>query len=639
MSQPYRREIDGLRGLAVLMVLVYHAWPGLLPGGFTGVDIFFVISGYVVTRSLRYAEGTDQGLLPFYLRRVRRLFPALLFTLWGTLALGRFGLNWEQFDQLRSMDLAGALFVPNLWALNFQGYFDQGAHLGPLSHLWSLGVEEQFYLTWPLIHLALRRRYGSLHAVLLVLAGLSLIHCLSGQSEPAFYLPTSRAWQLLGGAWLALMEPTSVWPPVEGKGYFGWLGLLLIAVAGYLASGDGYPGLWALAPVVGSLGLIYGSPRSPRLRKLLGAWPLYVCGLLSYPLYLFHWPALTFVPRFVPPWVPAAACAPLALLLSFGLAGAFHLAVERPLRRSGPLGAAVLVGLLALTAVGLLAWDGSADRDQAARQRREELVRRYGMPDSEWRRGDCFLFNQAPSDFKAACLDREPKAGPLVALVGDSTAASLYPGLKLQAAQHGFRLAQWTVATCPPLLFRGSKDIPHCDEAREWIRQRLQEEKPQLILLSAHWEEHLRKGDKDILAELQDFLRSVHQWGRTKVVVIGQLPAFSLPQSIAGRQDFNAGKARTWRGLDRHCFDSQALVAQAMQGLDATLINPLAVLCGPDGCRISASDSEFIPMASDHVHLTLEGSKRLVAEIPWAWEAWLPQLARPGKALAQAGKR
>jgi len=324
----YLPAVDGLRAVAVLAVVAYHA--GLpITGGFVGVDVFFVISGFLITRILR-DELQASGRISysqFYARRIRRIYPALVTVLATTIALSAL-LGAQGQQRVLASALASLAMVGNF---HFQavtgGYFDAASEHMPLLHLWSLGVEEQFYLVWPLLlPLIVRRR-----TVLLVIAALSLGLAewwLRSNPEAAFYQMPPRAWELAGGAWLALRPLPKVAP-----GWMGPSGLLLVALGILLPAPAGhFPGLGTLPAVMGAMLLIHAArDAAAPVNQMLTSRPFVYVGLISYSLYLWHWPLLA-VHRATNLQTSAAIAASLCLVAA-GLAALTYRYVEEPLRR------------------------------------------------------------------------------------------------------------------------------------------------------------------------------------------------------------------------------------------------------------------------------------------------------------------
>ena len=296
-SSQYRPDVDGLRAIAVLLVLNYHAFPEAAPGGFIGVDIFFVISGFLITGIIaRELDLKRFSLVGFYVRRIRRIFPALIVVLCAALVLGSLWMLPAAYAQLGSDVFASAAFFANIALLLQSGYFDIASAKKPLLHLWSLGIEEQFYLFWPLLLMLAARLRLSIVAVASILGiGSFLLNLALIGSDPVatFYLPFTRAFELLAGAILA-----RGWGGISQTGAASNLraliGVGLIAVAAaVLDPHRAFPGWWAILPVAGAA-LLLSAPGAWFCRVVLASRPLVGIGLVSYPAYLWHWPLLVF---------------------------------------------------------------------------------------------------------------------------------------------------------------------------------------------------------------------------------------------------------------------------------------------------------------------------------------------------------
>jgi len=343
MHPKYRPDIDGLRAIAVGSVLVYHAFPTALMGGFIGVDIFFVISGFLITTIMLQSLAVgDFSYRDFYARRIRRIFPALLVVLFATLCAGWYLLLSDEFAELGKQTVGGAAFVANFVFWGESGYFDTAAETKPLLHLWSLGIEEQFYIFWPLLlGLAWRKGWPIVRVVLAVAAVSFVVNVTTVHPLPAasFYSPASRFWELMVGGILACMRlkpPTpSAWrshvQSVVGVGLIV-LGLVMIR------STKAFPGWWALLPTLGAVSCIAAGPNGVLNKYLLSNRVMVWIGLISYPLYLWHWPLLAFV-RIVEadPLHPSPVYRAGAMVARVLLAWATYRFIERYARnRPGP---------------------------------------------------------------------------------------------------------------------------------------------------------------------------------------------------------------------------------------------------------------------------------------------------------------
>lgn len=334
----YRPDIDGLRAVAVLSVVAFHAFPAAVRGGFVGVDIFFVISGFLISSIILKSLDRDRfSFGDFYARRIRRIFPALIVVLVACFAFGWYVLLADEWETLGKHIGAGALFLSNVLLWDEVDYFDTSAGLKPLLHLWSLGVEEQFYLAWPLIlFLAwrFRRAVPAVIATIFIASFLVNIGTVREHPAAAFYLPFARFWQLLSGSLLAYFtllkgEPR---PAVHARSndLLSIAGAVLIVLAIFaINKGDAYPGWWALLPVSGAVLLIYAGPGALVNRTVLARRSMVFVGLISYPLYLWHWPLLSFA-RVIGHESPQLVTA--LVVLSFLLAWATYRWVEVPIR-------------------------------------------------------------------------------------------------------------------------------------------------------------------------------------------------------------------------------------------------------------------------------------------------------------------
>jgi peptidoglycan/LPS O-acetylase OafA/YrhL len=367
----YRRDIDGLRGLAVGLVVAYHAFPKLRTGGFVGVDVFFVISGYLITLLVQGALETGTfSLIEFYRRRVRRIVPALLVVVTACCIFGWLLLLPSELQSLGSSIKWCALFLANLFFAQTGGYFDPVAESNPLLHLWSLGVEEQFYLVWPvLLTLAVKRGVTMpvlLGTVIAASLGLSIWSAWIGPTSH-FYNPATRAWELAAGGILAAWQlrtprrpaadDSSSRPPRRLSAQAASLvGLALIIVGGVCWTVDRpIPGIWSVIPTAGAALLIAAGPCATANRWFLASRPMTFIGRISYPLYLWHWPLFSFT-RIVLGHPAQPVMATGAIAIAVAAAYATYRWVEVPIR-FGELGRravpALLAGLALLAVAGV----------------------------------------------------------------------------------------------------------------------------------------------------------------------------------------------------------------------------------------------------------------------------------------------
>lgn len=351
----YRPDIDGLRAVAVVSVVLFHAFPKKFPGGFVGVDIFFVISGYLISAIiLENLSKNSFSIATFYERRIRRIFPALLTVIASCLAFGWYVLLPNEFQQLARHVVAGTAFSQNFMLWSESGYFDSAAELKPLLHLWSLAIEEQFYIFWPpLLYLIAKRRWNFVRfvAVIFVVSFVANLYLSKNDPIAGYYSPIARFWELMIGgtlAYITLYRPDAIrlnkqLQSVLGLGLLG-LGLLLIS------KDRQFPGWWALLPTAGAFLLISAGPTGIMNRVLLARKPVVWIGLISYPLYLWHWPILSFL-RVIEYGKPSAIEKILAVAAAVAASYLTYVLIEKPVRfklrnAAAPLSAAAVIVLV-----------------------------------------------------------------------------------------------------------------------------------------------------------------------------------------------------------------------------------------------------------------------------------------------------
>ena len=605
----YRPDIDGLRAIAVMLVVNFHAFPDAMPGGFIGVDVFFVISGFLITGIIaRELESQRFSLLSFYHRRVRRIFPALIVVLSAALALGWLWMLPAAYTKLSADVFASAAFSANIALLLQSGYFDIESAKKPLLHLWSLGIEEQFYLVWPLIlMLAARLRLN----LLWVTASIGIVSFVLNvaliRTDPVatFYLPFTRAFELLAGAALAC-----AWgrlsQDVTASNWRAGAGIVLIAIAAaVLDTHSAFPGWWALLPVAGAA-LLLSAPGAWACRHWLASPPMAWIGQISYPLYLWHWPLLVFfaIIKFEPLTLVERE---LVLLLSALLAWATYWFIERPFRfgRPVPIKALGLCAGMVLVAVAggvVVAGHGFDSRLPPEIRAMTEVPEQT----SQWRIHQCMLDLSHETSFADDCVDQNRR--PLILLWGDSTAGALMPGLRKAQESRDFGIAQFTSSSCIPAINVDIPGVPNCRAINDKVLELARQLKPDVVLLHGTWEKYL-----DHVAETVTALK---QATGARVVVLGPVPVWKrgLPNEVL----------RFF--LLYHRLIPERLKASGSNGYDAEMRAALLprgaefmsvwdTLCNTDGCLTRVGDEASDILVSDQVHLTEKGSVFLVQSI------------------------
>lgn len=634
----HRTDIEGLRGVAVLAVMGVHAWPELLRGGFVGVDIFFVLSGYLIaTLQFRQPERSGVDVLAFYARRARRLLPALCTVLAACLTAAL----WTFPSEARQIGLhvaSGAAFVANLVLWREAGYFDAASESKPLLHLWSLGIEEQFYLLWPALAWVVLRRprvAGRTIGALLLASFLLNVLFVESRSKGTFFLLPTRAWELLLGVALAWAQAGG-WQLVHAvpqrwraaaPDMASWLGAALIGLAfAALDKARLFPGWWALLPTVGTLLLLAAGPDAWFNRRVLSHRTLVFYGVISYPLYLWHWPLLVF------PQLHGIALDDAGRVLivtaSVALAALTTEFVERPLR-FGRLAADPRVPLrlgaaLALTgAVGLALHRSDGLLHRYPKEVQEVARAEFGFDFGAYRAGRCFLdLVQGPDRFAAEC-DGGP-TGARVLLWGDSHAASLYPGLMAAAQARSMSIAQYTKARCPPLLAAPAAASAGCEATTQHVLAQVTASPPEVAILAGFWSFYELEGGRVLDARaLRATVTALRERGVRRVVVVGHLPTWTdaLPRVLLTEwRRRGAVPERSAAGVDPRAIATDRRLAEAVVDMDVRFFSPIAALCDAGGCRVAVFDRGVaLPLAHDESHLTEVGARLLVATGVDAW--------------------
>ena len=630
VRQSYRPDIDGLRAVSVLAVLIYHAFPSILPGGFFGVDIFFVISGYLITGIIHQQMLEKRfSIADFYARRIRRIFPALILVVAMTFALGWFLLPLREMQSLGTNIAGGAIFAQNFVLLGQVGYFDVAADKKPLLHLWSLGIEEQYYVVWPLVLILIRR--WSLNRLIAVatLAAASFALCLIvGARAPdyAFYLPVTRAWELLVGSALALWHGGYIASAEQDERDFHILpeiaaaGGLIAIIIGLWAYRSWMldPGWFTLLPVFGAAVLIGGRGTLIH-RHILAARPAVFIGLISYPLYLWHFPLMAYARIHFVEGVRIRYM--LAILLISGLlAWLTYAVVERPLR-FGRKGVRVKVAGLVATMIALGGIGLAADRTNGLPVRIPTSIRPFMLTGGEssqyWRLGKCLMLpEQSAADFADECAGNGGR--PLILIWGDSYAASLYPGVKHFADEKGFNVAEFTASSCAPLIGYVNPDRRFCKPINDDVLRRIERLRPDVVIFYSTWS----YGEPDLRGGLERTIPLLKPLTK-KIVLLGPAATWTGQGLSANVLDyyFESGTfgvlpERTWyRSNDNWTRAVESILEPEAAKMGIEYISMRKIMCNDNGClaRIGPNGSELT--AYDPGHFTHAGSIFMAGQI------------------------
>ncbi|HWO30298.1 MAG TPA: acyltransferase family protein, partial [Candidatus Acidoferrum sp.] len=618
----HRDDIDGLRTLAVLPVIAFHfvILPKLFGGGFVGVDIFFVISGYLITRTI-FQDVTNKtySIVDFYNRRIRRIFPALFTVFAFCIIVAFFSSFPSEAAKIRESILSSICFVSNYLFYSQSGYFDRNSETNPLLHMWSLSVEEQFYVIFPIIIYLIRDFSNKARILLLCAATLaSLLYSIWMvfiDPAAAFFLVQFRAWELLIGSLLAINAIPNLVRQWQAE-LVGAGGIALIVISVVLISANTpFPGLAALAPCVGAAAVIHAGAATKTLAgRILAFFPIRFVGLISYSLYLWHWPLIVFYRLFVNQ--PSRLEKGALLVICTIAATVSWKFIEKPFREKpyklkafGTLaaGGAVMI-FTAVTSVALPSLIGSVFNYPS---RTIEVLSYAKIDESHMRAGTCFLLSSNDKNYNIKtivnnnCLAIRPK-DPNYLIIGDSHAAHLWSGL--QTSYPAVNFLQATVAGCTPIL--GEKGgSPACAEMMQYIFERFL---PLVhldgIIISAQW------NSGEILSRLIKTANTARSYA-DRVIIFGPIVEYdqALPRIIARAIASHESETK-FAELHRLSLPGKidSTFSVTLENGPIQYVSVYRALCAQD-CEIWATKK--VPLQFDGNHLTCEGSIELARRV------------------------
>ncbi len=628
----YRAEIDGLRAFSVLSVVLFHAYPDLIPGGFIGVDVFFVISGFLITSHIFNSfDNRAFSFYDFYFRRARRIFPALILVILVCLLVGWFVLFADEYSQLGKHVASGSAFVLNFFLVKESGYFDNVAETKPLLHLWSLAVEEQFYIVWPFILWLGWRLNLNLFFVILAVSGLSFfwgVAYVESRPEESYFLPFGRFWELLVGSFLA-------WVHLYRRDFFRYIVLAadrlilsvfgskitftngniisnLAAIAGiimllygafYISEDVNFPGVWALVPTFGAVLVISAGSKS-FINRVLFMNPISIwIGLISYPLYLWHWPILSF-PRIILGEDLSGIAILFFLIMSLVASFLTYFLLELPIRRSKSSIKISLILLMLLASAGcfgLYVFQSDGLPLRSANNKMEvQVTRTEYLHYIDENYVDCEPKNireLAPSWEGSLRCKQSGVGNPKVVLVGDSHAEHLFIGL----ADTLNKNVAYYISGLPIMARTKRKYI------FDYI---IENDNVETVILAARYELHLGRGD---IIDLYDDMRGTVEAMKAankSVVLVGDTPQYAIdPLGCIGRRfaKVSSSCSLTTNEIERQASVFQGALKRLADEYDVTYIDLFEVMCGPQRC--SMIDNGRL-LYRDRDHLSILGSQK-----------------------------
>jgi peptidoglycan/LPS O-acetylase OafA/YrhL len=618
----YRPDIDGLRAIAVLLVVLFHININLIPGGYIGVDIFFVISGFLITKIIHNEISSGKfSITNFYVRRARRIIPALTSTIIVTSIFATVMLYPSELVDYAKSAIASALFSANIYFFSSLNYFSPSADEIPLLHLWSLGVEEQFYILFPIFLIAVAKVRMSAVATtcaLLVASVTASAYMLESTPSAAFYLLPFRAFEILIGSViaLALMRYT---PSRKSSFILCLTGLLGIAFASAMYThATKFPGLAALLPcVAAALIIVAGKNSDTTLSRVLGNRVLVFVGKISFSLYLVHWPIIVFLKRYNPD-ITNLQFTVIAFSLSMLLAALNFQIIEKPFRhhRGKEGNSSVLLSasaaLLLMVSAGIIVVSNNGFEDNSNTQINKTLSYLKYDWSEDYHSGTCFLNpEQVPSSVDiSSCLPS--LTGKKVMIWGDSHAIQFYPGMKNALQIKGYSVGALTASACPPILGLNVTQRPNCLAFNNMAFTEILKIHPDVLILSAEWN-FAYEGYIEMLDE------TIKKFSGTgiKIYILGSSPAYkrAVPTIIADLIKSGATEFTSPADLDKELLDyNEKLMRQRFANrADVTYISVIRAACPGGDCPLV--DAGGVPVHFDVAHLTAEGSRLMSKNI------------------------
>jgi peptidoglycan/LPS O-acetylase OafA/YrhL len=612
----YRPDIDGLRAFAILSVIGYHAFPTYIQGGFVGGDIFFVISGFLISKIIftRLNKG-DFSFSEFYVRRIQRIFPALIIVLLSCIVFGWFALLPEEIERLGKHVSAAVIFVSNFLLWSESGYFDVSASMKPLLHLWSLGIEEQFYAVAPLFFWGL---YNSKTRLPLVLASLFAISfglnlaLINKYPVANFYFPFNRMFELLAGSLLALHHIKQLNANPKCDNIIAFFGVLLIVGSVFCISPKlGFPGYVVLVPLIGTVLLIHSGSNNLITKYLFANRLAVIVGLISYPLYLWHWPLLSFAKIFYGGDPPGKVRLVL-VLIAFILAFIVYILIEKPFRTE-LVRHRIYVLSTAMLVIGVLGVTTYISNGETQYHIPKIYTEIYGgdLSDSVFAQesrasffscdNERFLTRVGQKNTLNKCVQSKKGQAISTVIVGDSHAEALFRGVAEKLIDHNVSY-----------YVSGYAPIPENPGFAPFFKEIQSNKNIKIVIIAAYWITTKTHGvpegssfEKELTKTAELLLRSGKQ-----VYMIVDNPVFSFPPEVCKYSRFPDHAVKC--NMKRSDFDDQKVqYFQALLKIEAEydnvrVLDPTGLFCDPLVCSMVKNGKVLY---RDTNHLNIDGSK------------------------------
>lgn len=603
-NQNFRWDIQGLRAIAVLCVVVFHIVPESLPGGFIGVDMFFVISGYLIMGQIW--KGINKGsfsLYEFYCRRVKRLFPALFVTLLVTSIFSYYLLIPSEFSNYFASLVASLAYVSNFWFYSKSGYFDSELELSPLLHTWSLSVEEQFYIVIPIVLIFCFRKKINIQLGLLFIFAASLLFSealLHINESFSFYASPSRFWQFVAGGFISICIKSHLENKIIRE-ILTLLSILVLVYCMFYMPASNFPGMQAIAPTLATAILLYCCKSNDISYQILANPVFRFFGNTSYSLYLWHWPAIIFYKLLITPELSGEHIL-IVFFISTLLGYLSYTYIELPTKNINFKAInPIIVSLISSVAICCIVFASINLNHQRYSDQQLAFETYLSYPAIEFRRGSCFLtskYNSFSFYKQGECIKAEPNKTNIL-LIGDSHAAHWYGALddKLTAQE---TLTQVTASGCKPVL--NTFGAQRCKDLINWTYSELiNQHKFDKVFISARWVKEDAKKLEPTIYFLKKHIKNIVLLGPI-IEYDGNLPRILITEKNKLQINTHAHYQKVKA--------SDIAIEQVAYSTGAEYVSVLESLCPEqENCKTTVNG---VPIQFDYGHLTLQGAKYIV---------------------------
>ena len=628
----YRPDIDGLRAIAILAVVFYHYFPLLIPGGYIGVDIFFVISGYLITRIIYLqVENCSFSIIDFYEKRIKRIFPALIAVLLFSIVFAKIILLKDEYQNFKDSIFYVSIFLSNYGYYKESGYFDTSSDSKALLHLWSLAIEMQFYILWPIILLILAKVKKHLTSVVYLILLSSFILCvIQTYINPtlAFYNPLARGWELITGGLVFLNEKRSEESNYYFKNIKSIAGLLLIITSCmYLNKYSIFPGWIAIMPAFGTY-LILDANNNSFINKYILSNKIFVTiGLLSYSIYLWHWPILVFTSIYISEMPTVLVRIALLVVVVF-ISHLTYKYIERPIIKKNPSKKSSYMLLIMMMFIGIYSLQHVKQNKNQTITTKDDFEdyffknrKQKSLSEFEKKyRHDCNFYQVEkyyegkptliPKDQIADSCFKLNDSKKTVLIWGDSHAQMLNSGLA-NVLSDNWQILQIASSGCYPNIdYVKDSDSNYCVRSNWFATKIIKENKIDVVIIA--------QSSGHNLSIINYTVNKLLSFGVGKVIVMGPAPKWSdyLPKIIL-RQLWDNIPSRTFIGIDKNVLTANTELKRAFINSNQKIyVDTIGVFCNNNGCLTSINDNLKEGLVSwDNGHLSEMASKYLANKI------------------------